>query len=321
VRRGTLTILVAALSASAHADPLRLRADARAWAPWPAGLLVLGTDAVPTDGRSAGAVGWVGKGPAPGEESNGDVLVIALRARSRAADARLGRFVSTLGAIRPVHVDGGSVRVRLPRRFDVEVAAGIPVVPGLGTSRSWDWIVGSRIARRLGDYGSFGVAYAQQRDDGRLSMEELGLDAGMAFGSRLDAGARLAYDLANPGVAETGLTASYRRGRVRAEAYALHRAASHLLPATSLFSVIGDVASQRAGTVWTVRAAPRLDVIADLGMRLVDAQVGPELVARARLRLDDRGTSVVSGELGRRGCGCYRGRGARAMGRIALPRS
>jgi hypothetical protein len=320
VNRIAITLLVTA-STAATADPLRLRADALASTASPAGLLVLETDGVVREGMSAEAVVWMANAWTPGEDTTGDVLVIALRARTRTADARIGRFVSTLGAIRPVHVDGGSVRVHLPRRFDVEVAAGIPVVLGLGTSRSWDWIVGSRVSHKLGDSGSFGVAYAQQRDDGRLAMEELGFDAGLALNSQHDLGARAAYDLANPGVAEVALTSSSRVKTVRTELYAIHRAASHLLPATSLFSVLGDVPSERVGSVFTWRAAPRLDVIADLGARLVDGELGAELVGRARLRLDDRGKSAVSGELRRSGVGDDTWSGARAVARIALPHS
>jgi hypothetical protein len=154
-----------------------------------------------------------------------------------------------------------------------------------------------------------------------LSSEELGLDAGAVIGKRTDAGVRIAYDLANPGLAEIALTSSYRRGALRGEVYAIHREASHLLPATSLFSVIGDVPSQRAGAVLTWRAAPRLDIIGDAGARLVDGMVGAELVGRARLRLDDRGKSSLSGELRRSGVGDDMWTGVRGAARIALPRS
>jgi hypothetical protein len=319
--KGLATALLVAVSSVASADPLRLRADALASTASPAGLLVLETDAGLRDGLSAEAVVWMANARSPGEDTTGDVLVIALRARTRAADARLGRFVSTLGALRPVHVDGGSVHLRLPRRFDIELAAGIPVMLGLGTARSWDWIVGSRVSHELGDSGSFGVAYEQQRDDGRRAMEELGLDGGLALGKALDLGARLAYDLANPGIAEVALTSSSRHKSVRTELYAIHRAASHILPATSLFSVLGDVPSDRVGSVWTWHAAPRLDAIAELGARLVGPELGAELVGRARLRLNDRGTSVISGELRRSGVGDDTWSGARAAARIALPRS
>ena len=310
---------LALCAAPAAADPLRLRANALATTDAPAGLLVLEADAAPRPGLSAEAVVWMAGARAPGEAASGDVLVVAVRGRTESGrvEGKVGRFVSTLGALRPVHVDGGGARVKLPQRFDVEVAGGIPVVPGV-TGRAWDWVVGSRVSRRLGDGGSVGVAYAQRRDEGRRTSEELGVDAGAELGKRLDAGARAAYDLINAGLAELALTSSYRRGAVRAEVYAIHRSAAHLLPATSLFSVIGDVPSQRAGAVVTWRAAPRLDVMADLGARRIAPEYGADLAARARLRLDDRGKSVLGGELRRSGVGDDTWTGVRGTARIAL---
>jgi hypothetical protein len=317
-------LAVAAIGASARADadPLRLRADALTTTASPAGLLTLEADSEMGRGLSAEAVVWTG-GSTLSDDARADVLVIALRARTvdGKAGARVGRFVESLGALRPIHVDGAAGRLRLPQRMDVEAYAGIPVVPGLGTARTWDWIAGGRIARRIGDGGSIGVAYAQQRDDGRLASEELGFDAGAALGKHDDLGAKLAYDLANPGVAETSLTASHRYKSLRTELYVSYRASSHLLPATSLFSVLGDVPAERAGTVLTWRAAPRLDLIADLGLRRVDGDTAPELVARARLRLDDRGASALTGELRRDGVAGDKWTGARGAARIALPRS
>lgn len=85
--------------------------------------------------------------------------------------------------------------------------------------------------------------------------------------------------------------------------------------------MIGDIASQRGGTVLTWRAAPRLDLIADVGARLVDSDASIELVGRARLRLDDRGSSALTGELRRSGVGDDAWTGARGTARIALPHS
>jgi hypothetical protein len=153
-----------------------------------------------------------------------------------------------------------------------------------------------------------------------LVTEELGADAGFAITKRDDVGARAAYDVANPGIAEIALTASHRGKSVRSEAYAIHREASHLLPATSLFSVIGDVPSQRAGAVFTWRFAPRLDLIADTGARKIDDDYGLELVGRARLRLDDRGTSMLGGEVRRSGVADDEWTGLRGIARIALGR-
>jgi hypothetical protein len=300
---------------------LRLRGDALATTQSPAGLLVLGGDAKPTDLTSAEALVWTGGGMVPGEQHVGDVLVIALRART--ADNRaamtVGRFVATLGATRPVQVDGAAGRVRLPHRFDAEAYAGIPVLAGVTTSRTWDWIAGARVSRRLGDYGSGGIALLEERDDGRLAAEEVAGDVGMALGKRDDVAARAAYDLANPGFAEVMLTTSHRTAELRAEIYAGYRAASHLLPATSLFTVLGDTPSEHAGVLVTWHAAPRLDVVGDAGARYVDASVAPAIALRGLLRLDDRGRSQVSGELRRDGPRDDAWSGARTSVRIALP--
>ncbi len=311
---------VLAGASSAAADPIRLRGDAYATTASPAGLLVLDADGSVHERVSAEAVVWMAGQRSPGEDITGDVLVIAVRARSHDGKsfARLGRFVSSLGALRPMHVDGGSLRYRLPRKLDVEAVAGVPVVLGLGTGRAWDWMVGGRVSRRLNESGAVGIAYEQRRDRGIRASEELGLDAGAELGNHTDAAARLAYDLLGEGIAEIGVTASHRRGAIRGELYATQRSPSHLVPATSLFSVIGDVPAQRAGTVITWRAAPRLDIIGDLAVLRVDRDVAPDVTGRARLRLDDRGAGTVTGELRRSGVGADAWVGARFAARVPV---
>lgn len=321
MKRALLAMLLGA--STAHADPLRLRGDALATTASPAGLLTLEASGEQSKALSAEAVVWMAGQPTPGEESHGDVLVIAVRARDAKgrATATLGRFVATIGALRPVHVDGAGGRLRLPQRFDVEGYAGIPVQPGLLTSRSWDWLVASRVSRRLGDWGSAGVAYLQQRDDGQLATEEVGFDAGAAFGKRDDVAAKVAYDLANPGVAAVTMVMTHRQGPVRTDVFASHREASHLLPATSLFTVLGDMAAERAGTTVTWKAAPRLDVTGEVAARRAGTDISPELVARARLKLNDNGTSALTGEARRDGVGGDEWTGLRGAARIGLPRS
>ena len=129
--------LLALAPAAVAADPLRLRADALATTQSPAGLLVLDADAAPTGTTSAEAIVWTAASPLPGERA-GDVLVIALRARTQdgRARAQLGRFVATLGALRPLHIDGAMGHVRLPYQLDVEAYGGVPVLPALGLGRS-----------------------------------------------------------------------------------------------------------------------------------------------------------------------------------------
>ena len=319
----------------AFADPIALRADALATTASPAGLVTVEANGDAGPGLSAEAVVWTGSGTI-GDTAHADVLVIALRARTSdgRASGRVGRFVESLGALRPVQIDGAAGRLRLPYQIDVEAFGGIPVTPVLTTDgraapttpfdsvardRAWDWIVGGRIARRIGDMGSVGVGYLQQRDDGKLASEEIGVDAGAALGKRDDVGAKLAYDLANPGLAEASLIATHRFSELRVDLYSSYRAASHLLPATSLFTVLGDMPAERAGTTWTWRAAPRLDVIGDLGIRHAAGDTAPAVVVRARLRLDERGTSSLAGELRRDGVGADQWTGARAAARIALP--
>jgi len=317
VRRWPVAV-VALASGRAAADPLQLRADALATTAAPAGLVTLEAIGDAGPGLSAEAVVWTGSAS---DQGRTDVLVMALRARTAGGRlaGRLGRFVETLGALRPIQIDGAAARARAPLGIDVEAYAGVPVTDGLATPRAWDWAAGGRIARTIGEVGSIGVAYAQQRDDGRLASEELGVDAGAALSQRDDASAKLAYDLANPGIAEVSVSASHRGRAVRTELYLSDRAASHLLPATSLFTVLGDVPAQHGGAVATWRAAPRLDVIADLGARRVDREIDPAIALRARLRLDDLGTSSLTAELRRDGAGTDTWTGARGAARIALP--
>jgi hypothetical protein len=337
-----------AFGTSAHADPLVLTANALATTAAPAGLVTVSAEATPADHVSVEAVVWTGGGGNLTGELPGDVLVMVMRARteSGAASGQLGRFVASLGALRPIQIDGGAGRVLLPHRFVAEAYAGVPVLRDRSVSRAWDWVVGARASRMIGESGSVGIAYLQQREDGRLASEEVGIDGGAAIGRRDDVGAKLAYDLANPGVAEATLSASHRRGAVRTELFATYRAASHLLPATSLFSVLGDIPSELIGTTATWRAAPRLDVIASIAIRHADGSpidgpaiaaapavpmiaspstapiagsTAPEGFVRAKLRLDDRGKSMIGAELRRDGVGEAGWTGARGSARIALP--
>lgn len=319
--RPVAAALLALVAAPAAADPLRLRADALATTQSPAGLLVLDADATPASTMSAEAIVWTAASPVPGERA-GDVLVIALRARTEDGRARgqLGRFVAALGALRPLHIDGGMGHVRLPYRLDVEAFGGVPVLPNLGLGRSWDWAAGGRVARRIGDYGSLGLGVMEQRDDGKIVSEELGLDAGAQIGDRHDVAVKGAYDLANSGIAEITASASRRMKTLRTELYTSYRAASHLLPATSLFTVLGDVPSLRGGAVVTWNAAPRLDVVADVAARHVDDGYAPAIAVRGLLRLDERGASALSGELRRDGSPDDAWTGARGTVRLALGR-
>ncbi|HEY5923826.1 MAG TPA: hypothetical protein VIV11_19225 [Kofleriaceae bacterium] len=313
-----LAIVIAVASAPARADPYRLRADALATTHSPAGLLVLEADAKATATTNAEAIVWTAT-------ERADVLVMTLRARTRdgRVSGRVGRFVASLGALRPVQVDGAAGRVRLPKRIDIEAYGGVPVLSFEHpiNERAWDWVVGGRVSRRLGDYGSAGVALLEQRDNGRLATRELGVDTGLAVDKHHDLAARIAYDLANPGLADAYASGIRRKGKLRGELYAGYRAASHLLPATSLFSVLGDTPSARGGLMLGSKVAPRLEVMSDMGLRAAADDAGVILVLRARLALDDDWQSALIGELRRDGVGEDAWTGVRGAARIALPHS
>lgn len=310
-------LAVVALAADASADPLRLRADALATTQSPAGLLVLEADGKATATVNAEALVWTA-------DDRQDVLVAVVRARTEdgRVGGKVGRFVATLGALRPVQIDGAAGRVRLPHKLDVEAYAGSPVVVmDQMSERAWDWVAGGRVARRLGTYGSVGVAFMEQRDDSRLATRELGLDAGYAINKHHDAAAQLAYDVANPGLADVRGSVIRRKGKNRSELYGGYRAASHLLPATSLFTVLGDTPSARGGMMVSGKVAPRLELASDMGLRGAADELGVLLVVRARLALDDEFKSALTGELRRDGVGDDAWTGARGAARIALPHS
>lgn len=296
MKRAVLALALCAAPTLAAAEPLRLRGQALAAAEAPVGLLSLEADAELVPWLYAEAMLWLGAGESDGPGADGasggeaDALIAQLEARS--ADgrraARLGRLIAQVGALRPLHFDGAAARVALPARLLVEAFAGVPVAAASLESRSFDWLAGGRVARRLGDFGSVGVAYLHQRDRGAMATEELALDAGLALGEHAEAASRLALDLIRFGVAEAQLSAALRRGRWRGELALTQRSPSHLLPATSLFSVLGDGGAQRAAALLHVWAAPRLEVTGEAGALRVDGELEAELVARARLWLGDR---------------------------------
>ena len=289
-------------SSAVQADPYRLRGDALARAESPVGLLALSADGELYPWLSAEAVVWLGAAADSRSVSDGpigDVLVIVARARDPRGrgEARLGRFVAVTGALRPLHLDGAWINLRLPWRLRLETLAGIPVDREFSAD-AYDWAAGGRVSLALGEWGSAGLAYLHRREAGALDDEEIGLDAAYAPLPWLDLAGKVAVDLIDPGVAEAHASTAIRRGPWRLELFALHRSPSRLLPATSLFSTLGDVPSQQAGLSARWRTAPRLDVDASLAVRRIDDSTGTthgeSLSLRAVLRLDDRGASALS---------------------------
>jgi hypothetical protein len=209
--------------------PLRLRADAYGTSlPGDdAGLLTVAASGREYPWLDAQALVWTGTG---GTE-HADALVLELRLHDRHGTLRLGRILEGAGALRPVQLDGGAATAQLPWASTLEVFGGVPVELH---PQGWDWIAGGRIARRLGDFGSAGIAFVEERQYGRLATEEIGVDAGAAPLRWLDASGRLAWDLANPGIADAHVSLDARRGAWKVELFGARLSPSHLLPATSV---------------------------------------------------------------------------------------
>tara|TARA_R110002096_G_scaffold436086_1_gene667148 strand:- start:36409 stop:37617 length:1209 start_codon:yes stop_codon:yes gene_type:complete len=307
-------LIVAAASLFTASDvaagPLRLRGDAFYGAKPPVGLLVLQAEDDEVGWLDAEALVWTSINELD-DSGSGDALVVTLRARDPQGrgEARVGRFVVATGAIVPRHIDGGTVRLRSPTGTDLELFGGLPVAPRFGVD-AYDWIVGARLSHRLGKSAVAGVSYVHERDRGFVADEEVGVDVALIPLRWLDIAARAALDLVDsPGISEARLSAAARKGKWRVEAFAARRSPSRLLPATSLFSALGDVPSDELGIASRWRAAPRLDVWTSAAFRRIEAiddssDVGSgingfEVKSRAALRLDDKGKGVLGFELSR----------------------
>jgi hypothetical protein len=320
MRRAVLLSLLASIAACpaiARAEPYRLRADSIAYSQSPqspVGLLVLQGEDRATPWIDGEAMVWAGTGSKPA-----DALVMAVRLHDPRnwAELRLGRQILATGAVRPVHLDGADARVRAPTGTSVEAFGGVPVQPELAY-RAYDWLAGGRIGQMIGRDTTAGLSYLQRRDDGHVAYEEAGLDFASSPARWFDLASHGAYDLVDPGLTEAGVSLASRLGPFRPEAYATHRSASRLLPATSLFSALGDLPADTVGGSLLWRMFPRLDLLPTVAARAQDSSVGVDTTTRATLRLDDRGEGALSFEVRRQGAGTDRWWGTRAAVRVPI---
>jgi hypothetical protein len=304
-------------SRRAEAQPIRLRADALAQTEGgssPAGLVVLqGEDPVRRWVSAEGLV-WAGSTP-----FTGDVLVLAVRLREPHgyAEARAGRFVLATGAVHPVQIDGAHLIARAPWGSTLETFGGIPVVPRFG-SRTYDWIAGGRVAQTVVSTATLGVSYVQRRQDGELSGSEGGAHLAVAAVRWLDLAAFGAYDLSSPGLAEARASAAVRWRAFRFELFGSQLSPGRLLPATSLFSVLGDMPSETLGATVRWRAAPRLDFLVSGAGQDVAGGTGGNAWVRSTLKLDDRGLGSLGLEVRRVDLPLAEWTGVRAIATLPL---
>jgi len=278
----------------------RLRADAFGQARIPTGLVLLDGRADATPWARVEANVW---GGAREFDNEADLLVgrLLLHDPQNVAQLSLGRMIVGPGAVRPMHLDGGSGLVRLPWDMTIEAFGGLSVAPGFG-DRANDWAAGGRIGQAFGRRATVGVAYVQRYDQSALSDQEVGADVSLRPIDELTFTSRAAWDLLSSGLSEALGTLSYRPTDAwRFEVSGVHRSPQRILPATSLFSVLGGVSSQIVSGRAFWRAAPRLDLSVEGGARRFEDRFGERLEAQAVLRLDPRGNSAVSVEATRFG--------------------
>jgi hypothetical protein len=308
------------VAVDASADPLRLRADAVAeteGSSSPVGLVVMQGHDPMRPWLDAEALVWAGAKPS----WTGDVLVLMMRlhAPHGHGELRLGRFVLATGAVHPVQIDGAHAIGRCPGGCTLEAFGGVPVVPRFG-QRDYDWMAGGRVAQTIASVATLGVSYVQRREDGEIANAEVGADFAAAPARWLDLAAFESYDLVDPGIAEARASAAARLGDWRLELFASQLSPGRLLPATSLFSVLGDLPSQTAGGTLRWRAAPRLDLLASGAGQDVAAGFGWNGWLRGTLRLDDRGDGSLGLELRRVDVPGAQWTGVRAIGGLPLGR-
>jgi hypothetical protein len=309
-------VLAVSFSAGTAAAQYSLRADAYFnGASSSSGLVVLTGEARQPSWLTAETVVWLGTR----EGHTGDVMVAVVRARAPNGwgEARVGRMMVTAGAVRPIHIDGADLTARAPWGTSVEVFGGVPVVSDF-QPRDYDWAVGGRLAQRIASVATVGLSYLQMRETGALAFEELGVDGAVQATSWLDAALTSAIDLSSLQLSDARVSLAARVSSLRFELFAVERSPSHLLPATSLFSALGDVPSERAGASILWRAAPRLDVLGEGAVESLGGEPGAQALLRTTLRLDDKGAGALALELRRESTPGASWTGVRGTARLPL---
>jgi len=301
----------------ALADPLRLRGDAYAQTSSPVGLVVLHGEDRSSPGVDAETVTWLGVSDTPG--AMGDVLTLSVRLRdlTTGSELRAGRMLVSMGAVRPLHIDGARGLVRLFGGTTLETFGGFPVTRRFEYD-TFDWATGGRIGQSIGDVLSVGASYLQRRSDGRPADEEAGADVMLTPKPWLSAVGRAAYDLDSRGLTDVLASVGAHDKDVRGELFTTYRSPGRMLPSTSLFSVLGDFSSTNIGATGRWRAFPRLELVATGSAQVQASDVGGQGLGRATLALDDEWASTLGLEGRRVEVGSARWSGARGVAGAAV---
>lgn len=270
-------------------------------------------------GVDAETVTWLGvrdtQGPA------GDVLTLSIRLRdvSTGSEVRAGRLLVSMGAVRPIHIDGARGLVRVFGGTTVEAFGGFPVARRFEYD-TFDWATGGRIGQSISDIFAVGASYLQRRSDGRPADEEVGADLMFTPKPWLNAVGRAAYDLESRGITDVLASVGVHDKDVRGELFTTYRSPGRMLPSTSLFSVLGDFSSTNIGGTGRWRAFPRLELVATGSAQVQASDVGGQGLGRATLALDDDWDGTLGVEGRRVEVGHARWSGARLIAGVPVSR-
>ena len=313
---GALAVVLG-LPRVAGAEPLRLRGDAYAQTQSPVGLVVLhGQDRL-HPGIDAETVTWLGITDSP--NPTGDVLTLSVRLRdaSTGSELRAGRMLVSMGAVRPLQIDGARALARVFGGTTVEAFGGFPVARRFDYA-TFDWATGGRVGQAVSDVFAVGASYLQRRSDGRPADEEAGVDVMLTPRPWLSAAGRAAVDLTSYGLTDALASIGVHDATRRAELFTTHRSPGRMLPSTSLFSVLGDFASTNVGGTARWRAFPRLELVATGSAQVQASDVGGQGLGRATLSLDDEWNGTLGVEARRVEVGDARWTGARLIASVPV---
>lgn len=264
----------------------------------------------------AETVSWLGITDAP--TPTGDVLTLSVRMRDRksGSELRLGRMLVSTGAVRPLHLDGARGVVRAPWGTAVEAFSGSLVTREFDYPE-FSWAAGGRLSQTLSDKLVFGSSFMQSRAGGEISRTETGVDLAFTPTAWFTTAARSSFDMIHFGIADALLSSSVQNQRSRLELFLTHRSPGRLLPATSLFSVLGDFAATSVGTTVRHRLFPRLDVVGTASGQRQDDILGGQGLVRVALALDDDWAGQAGLELRR--VHVHESRWSGVRGTLSLP--
>ncbi len=265
----------------------------------------------------AETVTWLGVTDTP--SPTGDVLTLSVRVRdvSSGSEVRAGRLLVSMGAVRPVHIDGARARLRMFGGTTLDAFGGFPVARRFDYA-TFDWATGGRIGQAVGDVFAVGASYLQRRSNGRPADEEAGADVMLTPRPWLSAAGRAAFDLVSPGLTDVLVSVAAHDKDVRGELFTTHRSPGRMLPSTSLFSVLGDFASTNVGGTARWRAFPRLELLATGSAQVQASDVGGQGLGRVTLALDDDWDGTLGVEGRRVEVGSARWSGARVIASVPV---